>query len=393
LAGGSRFRSAVASLIVARIIYASNWLNIGAIFRLMEGTLGVGVIGLGTVTSSFLLGIGLVQIPAGVLAAKLGPKKVVVWGIMLSSFATLGIAGSTLLLEVTVLRFLVGAGMAFVFAPAVVLVARFIGGNRFGIGVGLFNSAYNIGGILGLYGWIIIATSTGWQWSLVLAGVLGVVTGLLVAYYVPSESGGLDFKVRFPTLLGILKDRQLILLGLGTLGLDAGNVLISSFMVYYLSQSLGVPLATGGLVTAMIVVVPIATSIWGGNLYDRLRRPKLLMILSCLTMGIAVLLASIPSFAAAVVTCVLGGVAVGVGFTVTFAWARDLNTAEPRYDGLAIAWVNGISLTGSFVPPLVYSFVVGGFGYSAGWIAGAAMCFALTVPLLFQREGIPVKAA
>ena len=51
--------SAIGSLIFARIVYAINWLNVGAIFVLMSPDLGVGVAGLGTLTSAFYLGIGL----------------------------------------------------------------------------------------------------------------------------------------------------------------------------------------------------------------------------------------------------------------------------------------------------------------------------------------------
>jgi predicted MFS family arabinose efflux permease len=389
----TKTKKAIASLVASRIIYATNWLNIGAIFVLMEATLNVGIVGLGTLTSSFYLGLGLTQVPAGILAAELGPKKVVVAGIMLSSLTTLGISASKQLIEVAVLRFVVGAGMACVFAPAVVLVAKYFGGNRSGVGVGVYNSAFDIGGLLGLYVWVIIASAAGWQSSLLLSGGLGVITGVLVAYYVPDDSTSLEFKIRLTTLWSILKDRQLVLLGLGTLGLNIGNILISSFMVYYLNKSLGVPLPTAGLVAAMIVVVPIVTALWGGRLYDRIGKPRLLTLLSGLGMVVALLLTSIPSLAVAVVSSVIGGAVTGIGFTASFAWARDLNTAEQQYDGLAIAWVNGISLTGAFVPPLVFSRIVGGWGYSAAWLAGAAMCLALTASLLFQEEGIPARAA
>ncbi|TMI48990.1 MFS transporter, partial [Candidatus Bathyarchaeota archaeon] len=53
---------AVASLVAARIVYAVNWLNIGALFYLMSGDLNSGVSGLGTLTSSFYLGVGLMQV-------------------------------------------------------------------------------------------------------------------------------------------------------------------------------------------------------------------------------------------------------------------------------------------------------------------------------------------
>jgi len=389
---GRREKVAIVALVTARIVYATNWLNIGAIFKLMEGTLNVGIIGLGAVTSSFYLGLGLTQVPAGVLAARAGPKKVVVSGVLLYSFATLGVSASSQLPQVVLLRFLVGMGMALVFAPAVVLVARFFGGRRAGVGVGVFNSAYDAGGLLGLYVWIVIATVAGWQSSLLLSGVLGAVTGLLVLGLVPGDETSQEFRVRLPVLLRILKDGQLILLGVATLALTVGNVLISSFMVYYLNTSLGVPLTTAGLMAALIVVVPIATAIWGGRLYDRTRRPRLLILWSCGGMFAALLLAAVPIVAVAAAGTALGGVVSGIGFTIAFAWARDLNREEREYEGLAIAWVNGISLTGAFVPPAIFSLVEGAFGYPASWLTGAALCLAFTFPLVFLREGIPARA-
>jgi MFS family permease len=65
------------------MVYAINWLNVGAIFVLMETDLGAGVGGLGTLTSAFYLGIGLMQLPGGLMAARWGPKNAVVPGIFL----------------------------------------------------------------------------------------------------------------------------------------------------------------------------------------------------------------------------------------------------------------------------------------------------------------------
>ena len=61
------------------------------------------------------------------------------------------------------LRFLVGSGMAFVFAPGVVMVTRLLRGGKSGMGVGLFNSAFDIGGIIAIFGWVVIATAIGWR--------------------------------------------------------------------------------------------------------------------------------------------------------------------------------------------------------------------------------------
>src|SRR5256886_10837005 len=150
----------------------------------MSGDLQTGVSGLGTLTSSFYLGVGIMQVPGGVLAAKWGPKKTVSLGILVSSLAVLGTSVSSAILQVAILRFVVGAGMALVFAPSVVLMTRLLGGKS-GTGVGLINSAFDIGGLFGLFGWILPASVTGWRSTSVLRGGLGLLLRLFVIAIVP----------------------------------------------------------------------------------------------------------------------------------------------------------------------------------------------------------------
>jgi MFS family permease len=351
----------------------------------MSADLNSGVSGLGTLTSSFYLGVGLMQVPGGVLAAKWGPKRTVSTGIFVSSLAVLGTSISSAIFQVAILRFVVGAGMALVFAPSVVIMTRFLGGKS-GTGVGLINSAFDIGGLFGLFGWILLASVTGWRSTLVLSGGLGLLTGLLVIALVPRDEKDLQFRFFTGKLVKIVTDRNLIVLGLGSLGSNLGSVLISSFMAYYLQASLGETYAIAGLVAAMIVVLPIYTSLWGGRLYDRSRRPRRLLILSGMGMTAAMLVNAVPTLPAAAAGAVLGGIAVGPASTINFAAAKDLSRVEREYEGLTIGWVNSISLTGSFWPPLVFSYFARSFNYSAAWIAGAAMCFLLLVPLFFLRE-------
>jgi MFS family permease len=385
-------RWAIVSLVIARIVYAINWLNIGAIFRIMENSISVGVLGLGAVTSAFYLGLGLTQIPAGILAANFGPKRVVVGGIILSSLATICITICTEILQVAALRFLVGAGMAMVFAPAVVLVSNLLGRNKGGMGVGIFNSSFNVGGLLGLYAWVVLATAEGWQGSLLLSGGLGIVSAVLVMQLVPRDTTSARTEQDLRRLMAVLRNGQLILLGLGTLGIQAGNLLISSFMIYYLNSTEGASLENSGLVASLVVVVPIATAILGGRIYDRTKRPKTIMVLSGLGVALSLVVAAFPGMLAATLAAFLGGAASGIGFTVAFAWAKDLNTFGPAYDGLSIAWVNGLSLTGAFFPPLIFSQVANSGGYPLAWLTGALICGAFTIPLVLQRGRAEARA-
>jgi MFS family permease len=377
---------ALSSLVFARVIYAVNWMNFAAIFYLMETELHTDVSGLGALTAAFYIGVGVMQIPGGVLAAKYGPKRVVNVGIFLSSVSVLGTSVATSVPEMAALRFLVGTGMALVFAPGVVIVAKLIHGGKSGVGVGLFNSAFDIGGLIALFGWVLVATAIGWRESLAVGGAVGAVTGALVLMYAPGDEVKDEFGVSSRALKSILGDRQLILLGLGTLGFGIANTIISGFMVLYVVKSLGFSGTVGGLVASLVTVVPIFTALWAGRFYDRISRHRKLMILALLGSAASLGLGAIHTVLAAAACAALGGVVSGVGYTFAFAGARDLNREGPAYDTLAIGWVNSISLTGSFLPPIFFSYVVQTLGYTEGWLWSGVLTLFFLAPVVLMVE-------
>ena len=275
--------------------------------------------------------------------------------------------------------------MALVFAPMVVLATRFLGGKS-GVGAGLINSAFGIGGLFGLFGWILIGSTTGWRPSLVLSGGLGLLTALLIIGVVPRDHENSQFALSTQRLGGILKNRNLVTLGLGALGSNLGSVLISSFMIFYLHSELGETAVLAGLVASSIVVLPIATSLWGGRLYDRIKRPRRLLVASGLGMVGALVVCSIPNIYTASLGAVVGGVAVGPASTIAFAAAKDLSRVEREYDSLTIGWVNCISLTGSVWPPLIFSYLAESFSYPIAWLGGAMLSLVLVIPMLFLVE-------
>jgi MFS family permease len=77
------------SLIIARIVYGINWFNISAIFPLIAVEFNKDVSLLGSISAAFFMGIGLMQIPAGIFAAKYNPRISAIVGIIISSSAAL----------------------------------------------------------------------------------------------------------------------------------------------------------------------------------------------------------------------------------------------------------------------------------------------------------------
>ena len=372
------------SMIFARIIYALNWMNVGAIFFLMRPDLNAGVSGLGTISATFYLGIGIMQVPGGILVAKWGPKKVSVIGVFISSISALVTSVLTTIPEVAILRFLVGAGMAFVFAPGVVIIARLLRGGKSGIGVGLYNSAYEVGGALALFGWVVVAEATGWRLSLAISGGLGVLSGVLTLLLVPRDQANLVSNVSRGPLLTILRDKQLVMVGLGMLGFDMSNSIVSGFMIYYLLSINAATATVAGLVASLVTIMPIFTSLWAGRIYDTMKKHKLTMALGVVGSAVSLVFGAYPSLYAAVACSVLSGTVCGVGYTFGFAGARDLNRAGKEYEGLAIAWVNSIHLTGSVIPPILFSFVVERLGYTQAWLWSAVATLLFIGPILLM---------
>jgi MFS family permease len=145
-------RASILTLLFARITYAINWFNIASIFSYIASDFKQDVSLLGLITASFFVGIGIFQVPGGILAAKQGSRKTAIYGITISSFAALLCGLSSQLQQIELLRFVVGLGMAFFFGPSVTLITRYLGRRSEGLAVGLLNSAHSVGGIIGLFG-------------------------------------------------------------------------------------------------------------------------------------------------------------------------------------------------------------------------------------------------
>src|SRR5712692_2642681 len=301
---------------LTRVVYAVNWYNIASIFSQIASDFGTRVSGLGLLTSSLYLALAIFQVPGGLLAARYGPRRVSFLGVLIASSCSLAVAFSADITEAILLRFAVGLGMAFFFAPGLSLAAKYFRSGAEGLGIGLYSSAFDLGGALGLFGWAVLAASVGWRQSLVTSGMLGVATAFLLLLALPKEEARDGFRLRFAEVRSIMLDRRLLILSFNLLGQGIGSTLVGSFMVFYLEDSLGLSYQFSGSVGALVLLIPFLLSPAGGRIYDRSKRVSKLMLLSGLAMVFGASVPAIGHVYAAVAATVIIGVASSVGFTV-----------------------------------------------------------------------------
>lgn len=402
--------AASASLVVARTFYGVNWFNVAAIFPLIALEFGQDLSLLGSISAAFLVGVGAFQVPSGVFAARYGPRTSAIAGIAISSAAALASGLIAEPSQLVWLRFIVGLGMAFFFSSGVVLIASYASRSSPGLSIGIMNSAHSVGGIIGMFGWIVVAVAVGWRESLVLGGAAGLATALLLAVAIPRRRlaapaavAGLPVSGRSlgrADIMKILSNRPIVALGLALTGVQAAWALTLTFIVVYL-QGLGAPFEVTGMVASVALVSAIVSAPLLGRVYDRVIRDTRTVLLIC---GVAISTATV-AVSTAILPVIVAAVAVtgffaGGAFTVAYAKARKTpvrglqqggstgsagvgGSVDHYYSALNVAWINGMSLLGVLWMPVAFPLAVKhGGGYPAAWMLSGilAALFAL-VPL------------
>jgi MFS family permease len=398
----------VVSLLLARVFYSANWFNIAAIFFLIALDLEQDISRLGLVTASFIIGVGIFQVPAGILAAKYGANRIAVFGILLASFCALLTGTSNTILQIAILRFVVGMGMACFFGPSVILISKYLGRRSEGLGIGLINSAHAIGGIIGIFGWVILAQLSGWRSSLVIGGALGLVTGLVLIISVlvakpkiksqddsltlQNEVADPNMATEFPengagiSLSGLRRtifNRSLVILGLTLLSFQAGSSIILTFVVYYLGGSLKIDFTVAGFIGSLNLIIALLFSPIFGRVYDRTKKAKRILIISGLAAAFSIWGMSIPSVFVIIPSMIVSAIFLSAGFVIVYAEAKrtsGIQHLDPQYQTLAVSFVNGISLFGAFWIPVLFSLAVDHFGFSFAWLLGGLIVLIFVLP-------------
>ena len=401
-------------MLFARIIYAINWFNIASIFSHIASDFKQDVTLLGLLTTSFLIGIGLFQVPGGILAAVQGSRKTAIYGITISSSAALLCGLSSELQQIEVLRFVVGLGMALFFGSSVTLITRYFGRGSEGLAIASLNSAHSIGGIIGIFGWIVLTEVVEWRQSLLLSGGIGLISSMFLIAFLPKKqyyedkdqgrqqkTKGKRFQINISDIRKVLFDKSLFAFGLILLGAQIAWGLSLTFIVFYLEDYIKVNSSTAGLIAGLGLISGVVSAPIFGKIYDNTRNIKKLLFVCGVAMssGVAgIAIATTPSgiYIIGLSNVLVGTFSAGV-FTIAYTSAKESyrktrtakqnegnggTTIARSYDTLAISWVNGLSLFGAFWVPVVFTYVVQHMGYAFAWLLGGIFSFLFILPSL-----------
>jgi MFS family permease len=294
--------------------------------------------------------VGIFQVPGGILAAIKGSRRTAIYGITIASSAALLCGLSSNLQQIVILRFVVGLGMALFFGSSVTLITRYLGRGSEGFAVALLNSAHSVGGIIGIFGWAILAEIIEWRQSLLLSGVLGLISSIFLFAFLPWKDGeeeklqqqsqqqrakGKYFQIMKSNIGKVLFDRNLFAFGLVLLAAQIAWGLPLTFIVFYLEDYLKVNPSTAGLIAGLGLISGIISAPIFGRIYDKTKNIMRLLLVCGLVMSIGVAGIAITTIAPsglyiAGISNVLVGIFSSAVFTIAYASAKETNRKRRR---------------------------------------------------------------
>src|SRR6187200_518396 len=335
---------AVSSLLYTRVVYAINWFNIASIFSHIASDFKQDISLLGLLSTSFLIGVGLFQVPGGIIAAIQGSRRTAIYGIIIASLAAFLCGLSSQLQQIEILRFVVGLGMALFFGSSITLITRYLGRGSEGFAVALLNSAHSIGGIIGIFGWVILAEVVGWRQSLLLSGAFGLISSIFLIVFLPSKHGqeggggevekqqhqsqqqipkGKHSQIKISDIRKVLFDKSLFAFGLVLLGAQIAWGLPLTFIVFYLEDYLKVNSSTAGFIAGLGLISGVVSAPVFGRIYDKTKNIRKLLFVCGLAMsagvaGFAITTTSSSGLYIAGISNVLVGVFSAGIFTIAY---------------------------------------------------------------------------
>jgi len=359
--------------------FFSSYLRI-PVMPLFAATLGAGPAQVGTINGAFMLTAGLLSIPAGLLADRIGRKVPIIFGISATAISSLLVTQCHQPGQMAAAYVLFGAGLA-AFAPGMLsLVADVMPQQQLGQAYGWYTTAIYIAMTLGPATGGYLAKSVGLRQVFVVSGIMLVLVTLLALLVLPQgpPRHKTDMHSALTASSDLLRNRSLLACLMATVGSCVGFGVFLTFLPLYAAKQ-GYDPAQVGLVFAAQAITNVVGRVPIGKLADRVDRRRLVAVgLICLALSLAAM-GQLVQLTHMMGCAVVMGVGMALTFTAIGALIAELVPAVQR--GLAMGIYNSCVYLGMMAGSTVMGLALKRIGYPTGFAAAGGM--ALITLLLF----------
>jgi len=355
-------------LVALRIGYAYNWFDTGPALPSLGATFSVGPASLGLLVAMFLVGAGLLQVPAGFLALRYGARAVSIAGAALLALAGVASAFAPSFDALLALRLAAGCGAGLFFSPAIGLVASLYPAGRRGLPVGTFSSAFSTGAALGIVGSSLLIPEVGWRGGLLVGGAVLAVLALAALVTIPRAAGaapsprpasrGPPRALTFPAVW---------IVGFAFVGVEGASFATGQFIVPFGESVRGWSILLAGVVGMMFVFPSTFGGPVGGTVAERFRNHRTQFVVASVAGAAVLALVPFAGLLAAVLIGIVFSFAYGFIYAVMYVLPHFWRSLPPDEVPLAIGLFNSIQLSGGALVSFLFGWVVAVRSYSFAW--------------------------
>jgi MFS family permease len=142
-------------------------------------TFGVSASGFGMISAFYFYAYAPMQLPAGLLFDRYGPRKLMTAAIILCALGSVFFASTTSIITAAAGRFMIGFGSAFSFIGALVLLSRWFPPTHFAILAGIAQFMSSIGAMFGERPLAMLINAYDWRTANFILGGIGFILALL----------------------------------------------------------------------------------------------------------------------------------------------------------------------------------------------------------------------
>jgi nitrate/nitrite transporter NarK len=354
--------------------------GVGLFLPRIRGELGLTFTQGGTLSASSTLVYALMQLPAGYLVDRFGPKRLFFIGALGTNILGLTFA----LLHAYPLLVLNQAAAGFfrslLFAPGLVLIASWFPPNRRATAMGLFVAGgFSSNIVLNLVGPVLVE-HFGWRMPFLLFSSLGLVLALAYLRFASERAGVRPGGASIREAFGLFRLPVMWALG----GIQYVRFAIALGITFWLPSFLveqrGFSLQTAGLLIAVSATLTVPANFLGGYLSDRLHSPLLVIGGSLVMLAITTTLFGLLDHTGALIAAIcVNAVFIQLYFGPLFAVPVELLGA--RRAGVSTGFSNLFANLGGFtfafglgaIKDITGSFDAGFFALAACALAGVAL--------------------
>jgi MFS family permease len=356
--------------------------------------LGITYAAAATIMTAYFWTYTAVQVPVGVLADRLGPRRMMLTFLAVLVVGVIAFPLSQSYAQSLVTRGLIGLGAAGIWLPGLRLIHEWFPPQERGRATGLFSAGGGIGGTTALMLVPVLAERLGWRWGYAVT-LIPLLTAFALIYFLvrpgplaEHRSAAAVSRGTAGALKHVLGAPALWPINVSVLCSYGAFIGLVTFLPAFLQRHEGLTPGRAGLVTGLVTAGTVISWPLAGFISDRVGRRKGIYlfsqgmcVLACLAFALLVPGRGLP---AAALAALLTGLMLG-GMITPFVMVVELFPAD--LIGTASGVVNTFCFVGSLLIPVLVGKILDVSGsFPAAFTACAVFEALALVSAAFTRE-------